>query len=117
VDGGEELGRWEDSDGGVVRVDADAHQLVGVAGSALYKARRGGVAECTIINSVTFSGVSKPTNRFMRSSTGTAGQLHSCMMRNASSKRVPVVTVGISRRMTSPTRKLGSFLRKAAIRS
>src|SRR5207249_422557 len=75
------------------------------------------MADCTIISSVTFSGVSKPTRRFIRSRTGTAGQLHSCMMRNASSKRVPVVTVGISRRITSPTRSPGSFLRNAAMRS
>src|SRR5437879_4015608 len=53
----------------------------------------------------------------MLSSTGTAGQLHSCMIRNASSKRVPVVTVGMSRRMTSPTRIAGSVLRNAAIKS
>ena len=83
----------------------------------VYEARRGGIADCTIISSVTFSGVSKPTSRFIRSNTGTAGQLHSCIMRNASSKRVPVVTVGISRRITSPTRSVGSFLRNAPMRS
>src|SRR6266567_3449100 len=31
----------------------------------IYVARRRGIAECTIINSVTFSGVSKPTRRFI----------------------------------------------------
>src|SRR5207253_5088045 len=83
----------------------------------LYAARRRGNADCTIISSLTFSGVSRPTSRFMLSSTGTAGQLHSCMIRNASSKRVPVVTVGISRRITSPTRSREWSLRRAAIRS
>jgi len=77
------------------------------------RCRRRGRADWTIMSSLTFSGVSRPTNRFMLSSTGTAGQLHSCMIRNASSNRVPVVTVGMSRRMTSPTRIVASPLRNA----